>query len=45
MVSRCNGLFGFAKVRYPGLAKNLQPLQLTHALANWFMVQRRMLTG
>jgi IS5 family transposase len=39
------GLFGFAKVRYRGLAKNLHRLQVTCALANLFMVRRRLLTG
>jgi IS5 family transposase len=39
------GLFGFAKVRYRGLAKNLHRLPVTCALANLFMVRRRLLTG
>ena len=39
------GLFGFAKVRYRGPAKNLHRLQVTCALANLFMVRRRLLTG
>jgi IS5 family transposase len=38
------GLFGFSKVRYRGLAKNLHRLQVTCALANLFMVRRRLLT-
>jgi transposase, IS5 family len=38
------GLFGFAKVRYRGLAKNLNRLQVTCALANLFIVRRRLLT-
>jgi IS5 family transposase len=37
------GLFGFSKVRYRGLAKNLHRLQVTCALANLFMVRRRLL--
>jgi len=37
------GLFGFRKVRYRGLAKNLHRLQVTCALANLFMVRRRLL--
>jgi IS5 family transposase len=37
------GLFGFTKVRYRGLAKNLHRLQVTCALANLFMVRRRLL--
>jgi IS5 family transposase len=36
------GLFGFNKVRYRGLAKNLHRLQVTCALANLFMVRRRL---
>jgi transposase, IS5 family len=39
------GLFGFAKVRYRGLAKNLHRLQVTCALANLFMVRRRLLAA
>lgn len=39
------GLFGFTKVRYRGLPKNLHRLQVTCALANLFMVRRRLLTG
>jgi IS5 family transposase len=37
------GLFKFTKVRYRGLAKNLHRLQVTCALANVFMVRRRLL--
>jgi len=37
------GLFGFTKVRYRGLAKNLHRMQVTCALANLFMVRRRLL--
>lgn len=36
-------VFGFQKVRYRGLAKNLHRLQVTCALANLFMVRRRLL--
>lgn len=36
-------VFGFAKVRYRGLAKNLHRLEVTAALANLFMVRRRLL--
>jgi IS5 family transposase len=39
------GLFGFSKVRYRGLSKNLHRLQVTCVLANLFMVRRRLLTG
>jgi hypothetical protein len=39
------GLFGFTKVRYRGLAKNLHRVQVTCALANLFLVRRRLLTG
>jgi IS5 family transposase len=34
-----------SKIRYRGLAKNLHRLQVTCALANLFMVRRRLLTG
>lgn len=34
-------VFGFQKVCYRGLAKNLHRLQVTAALANLFMVRRR----
>ena len=36
-------VFGFHKVRYRGLAKNLHRLEVTCALANLFMVRRRLL--
>jgi transposase, IS5 family len=36
-------VFGFCKVRYRGLAKNLHRLEVTAALANLFMVRRRLL--
>ena len=36
-------VFGFQKVRYRGLAKNLHRLQVTAALTNLFMVRRRLL--
>jgi IS5 family transposase len=36
-------VFGFQKVRYRGLAKNLHRLEATAALANLFMVKRRLL--
>jgi IS5 family transposase len=36
-------LFGFTKVRYRGLAKNLHRLEVTAALANLFMVRRQLL--
>ena len=36
-------VFGFCKVRYRGLAKNLHRLEVTCALANLFMVRRRLL--
>jgi IS5 family transposase len=36
-------IFGFQKVRYRGLAKNLHRLEVTSALANLFMVRRRLL--
>jgi transposase, IS5 family len=37
------GIFKFTKVRYRGLAKNLHRLQVTCALANIYMVRRRLL--
>jgi transposase, IS5 family len=37
------GIFKFTKVRYRGLAKNLHRLQVTCALANLYMVRRRLL--
>jgi transposase, IS5 family len=36
-------VFGFQKVRYRGLAKNLHRLEATAALANLYMVRRRLL--
>ena len=36
-------IFGFQKVRYRGLAKNLHRLEASAALANLFMVRRRLL--
>jgi IS5 family transposase len=36
-------VFGFQKVRYRGLAKNLHRLQVTAALTNLFMVRRTLL--
>ena len=36
-------VFGFQKVRYRGLAKNLHRLQVTAGLANLFMVRSRLL--
>jgi IS5 family transposase len=36
-------VFGFQKVRYRGLAKNLRNLEVTAALANLFMVRRQLL--
>lgn len=36
-------VFGFQKVRYRGLAKNLHRLEVTAALANLFMVRRKLL--
>ncbi|MBV8504791.1 MAG: transposase, partial [Alphaproteobacteria bacterium] len=36
-------VFGFAKVRYRGLNKNLHRLLVTCALANLFMARRRLL--
>lgn len=36
-------VFGFQKVRYRGLAKNLHRLQVTAALANLFLARRRLL--
>ena len=36
-------VFGFQKVRYRGLAKNLHRLQVSAALANLFMMRRRLL--
>lgn len=36
-------IFGFRKVRYRGLAKNLHRLEATAALANLYLVRRRLL--
>lgn len=36
-------VFGFRKVRYRGLAKNLHRLEVTAALANLYMARRRLL--
>ncbi|MBW7862773.1 MAG: IS5 family transposase [Rhodocyclaceae bacterium] len=36
-------VFGFQKVRYRGLAKNLHRLEVTAALANLFMARKRLL--
>ena len=38
-------VFGFQKVRYRGLAKNLHRLEATAALANLYMVRRRLLNA
>jgi IS5 family transposase len=38
-------VFGFEKVRYRGLAKNLHRLEVTAALANLFLVRRRLLNA
>jgi transposase, IS5 family len=38
-------VFGFQKVRYRGLAKNLHRLEVTAALANLFMHRRRLLNA
>lgn len=39
------GIFGFRKVRYRGLQKNLHRLQVTCALANLYLVRRRLLAA
>ena len=39
----CARIFGFQKVRYRGLAKNLHRLEVTAALANLYLVRRRLL--
>jgi len=39
------GIFKFTKVRYRGLAKNLHRLQVTCALANVYLVRRRLLAA
>jgi transposase, IS5 family len=36
-------VFGFQKVRYRGLAKNLHRLEVTAALTNLYLVRRRLL--
>ena len=36
-------IFGFRKTRYRGLAKNLNRLEVTAALANLYLVRRRLL--
>lgn len=36
-------IFGFRKVRYRGLTKNLQRLEVTAALASLYIVRRRLL--
>jgi IS5 family transposase len=38
-------VFGFQKVRYRGLAKNLHRLEVTAALANLFIMRRRLLNA
>ena len=38
-------IFGWAKVRYRGLAKNTHWLQISCGLANLYMVRRRLLVG
>jgi IS5 family transposase len=38
-------IFGFRRVRYRGLAKNLHRLEVTAALANLYLVRRRLLTA
>ncbi len=38
-------LWGFAKVRYRGLAKNLARAQTMFALANLYQVRRQLLNG
>jgi IS5 family transposase len=38
-------VFGFQKVRYRGLAKNLHRLEVTAALTNLFIVRRRLLNA
>jgi IS5 family transposase len=37
--------FGFQKVRYRGVAKNLHRLEVTAALANLYLVRRRLLNA
>jgi IS5 family transposase len=38
-------VFGFQRVRYRGLAKNLHRLEVTAALANLYLVRRRLLNA
>ena len=38
-------IFGFRKTRYRGLAKNLRRLEVTAALANLYIVRRRLLNA
>ena len=38
-------VFGFQKVRYRGLAKNLHRLEVSAALANLYTVRRRLLSA
>ena len=38
-------IFGWAKVRYRGLAKNTHWLQISGGLANLYVVRRRLLAG
>ena len=38
-------IFGWAKVRYRGLAKNTHWLQISCGLANLYMVRRRLVVG
>jgi IS5 family transposase len=38
-------IFGFRKTRYRGLAKNLHQLEVTTALANLYIVRRRLLNA
>lgn len=38
-------VFGFTKVRYRGLAKNLHRLEVTGALAHLFLVRRQILSA
>ena len=43
MIGVIKRVFGFAKVRYCGLNKNLHRLLVTCALANLFMARRHLL--
>ncbi len=38
-------IFGFQKVRYRDVAKNLHRLEVTAALANLYLVRRRLLNA